>query len=268
MAKADLTAARVRELLHYDPETGAFTWAQDVHCGHRCAQLKYSAGTAAGYVNQYGYVEIGIEGDSYRAGRLAWLHYYGEHPPTKLKHLDGNPSNAAIANLRLQGTGEQITAHRVRQVLDYNPETGIFKWTCCPSSRRLNGEVAGAVDALGYVVISIDGVRYHGHRVAWLYVHGEWPKFVIDHINGNPGDNRIANLRDVSRRVNQQNMRRAMKNNTSGALGVSRAKKEQKWKAQIGVNGTNLHLGYSDSIDGAHALYLAAKRRLHPGCTI
>jgi len=128
------------------------------------------------------------------------------------------------------------------------------------------GAVAGYVGNDGYVRIRASGTRFLAHRLAWFYVHGTWPVGEIDHINGDRSDNRIANLRDVSRLTNRQNMRRAQADNRSGLLGVSLA--NNRCKASIRSGGKNHHLGYFSSPEAAHAAYVAAKRQRHDGCTI
>ena len=116
--------------------------------------------------------------------------------------------------------------------------------------------------------VMVDGRQWLAHRLAWLYVHGEWPD-QIDHVNGIKTDNRISNLRNVCARVNMENVRGPKANNrSSGVLGVTWWERGKKWKAQINMRGRNRHLGYTDTIEDAQRLYLDAKRRLHEGCTI
>ncbi len=91
-----------------------------------------------------------------------------------------------------------LTQERMRQLLDYNPETGDFTWLKCTGRRVVHGERAGWPDDRGYIKIGIDGRKYFAHRLVWLHVFGRWPTAVIDHINHVRHDNRIANLRDVS----------------------------------------------------------------------
>lgn len=114
----------------------------------------------------------------------------------------------------------------------------------------------------------IDGGRYPTHRLVWLYHHGVMPSGHIDHINGDPDDNRIENLRDVSVMVNRQNIKRAYKSKRRGLLGAHFNKASGKWAAAICVNYKQIHLGFFATAEDAHAAYLAAKRRLHEGCTI
>jgi hypothetical protein len=162
-----------------------------------------------------------------------------------------------------------LTQSRLQQLLDYDPDTGLFKWKIANSKRVRVGDVAGSPSIKGYVLIGVDGSVYRGHRLAWLYVYGEWPKHYIDHINGVVTDNRIENLRDVSTMVNMENQKAAPSHNKScGVLGVSREKNHRKWRAVITTEGRQRHIGYFDTIEEAHEAYLAAKRQLHVGCTI
>lgn len=109
---------------------------------------------------------------------------------------------------------------------------------------------------------------YFAHRLAWFYVHGEWPKGHVDHINGNRDDNSAGNLRDVSPTVNAQNLRKARSDNKSGLLGVCWVERVKRWKAQINVHGAHLTIGFYESKEEAHQAYVQAKRQHHAGCTI
>jgi hypothetical protein len=152
-----------------------------------------------------------------------------------------------------------ITAEHLRELLHYDPETGVFTWIMRGPGRRLCGTV-GSVNPLGYQRIAINRRYYQAHRLAWLYVHGEWPVGDIDHINGDPGDNRIANLRPATRSQNLANSKRR-KNNTSGYKGVSWNKQARKWHARIGVDGQYKHLGLFTDPAEAHEAWLAAAKK-------
>lgn len=156
-----------------------------------------------------------------------------------------------------------LTAQRLRELLHYDPETGVFTWrVACRGTAA--GDVAGCVIDGGYIRITIDKRFHRSHRLAWLYMTGTWPANDIDHIDGNPSNNALANLRDVTRSVNLQNRRAAMGHNTtSGVLGVS--SKRNKWRARIKVDGRHVSLGHFDTIEEAQAAYLEAKRAHHPG---
>lgn len=128
-----------------------------------------------------------------------------------------------------------FTVKLLKELLHYESETGVFYWLVSNSNRIKVGDVAGCVNPYGYVVIRIDGHLYRAHRLAWLYVYGNYPEGkqpFIDHINGNPSDNRITNLRCSSLAENQKN-RKINSNNKSGVLGVSREKKETQYGTKI-----------------------------------
>lgn len=159
-----------------------------------------------------------------------------------------------------------LTADELKALLSYEPETGDFTWKIRRGRTALAGSKAGFLRADGYMQIKVCGRAYLSHRLAWLYMTGEWPQFEIDHINGGLVDNRWANLRDVDHRVNTQNRRRAHSNNKSGLIGASPHK--HYFRAKIAVNGKTHSLGLYKTAAEAHAAYLSAKRRLHSGCTI
>ena len=164
-----------------------------------------------------------------------------------------------------------IDKKEVLDVLDYNPETGDFRWKqqqkAANFNKRFIGAVAGTVSVHGYVQIKINNRRYMAHRLAWLVTHGKWPDDHIDHINGITTDNRICNLRSVSCIVNQQNRTHTNEKlqTTSKYLGVSWNKALEKWHSQIKVNGKKVHLGDFDLEIEARDVYLAVKAQLHPG---
>jgi hypothetical protein len=159
---------------------------------------------------------------------------------------------------------KNITVETLRAVLDYDADTGIFRRRVSRGNVEA-GAVAGTVSEKGYICIMVNGTLFKAHRLAWLHFHGVMPQDQIDHINRVRADNRIANLRDVPRCMNQQNQTRPRTNNTSGYLGVWWDKRDKRWKACISVNGRNQHIGCFSSAEAAHAAYLAAKLQFHPG---
>lgn len=162
-----------------------------------------------------------------------------------------------------------LTIERLRHRFNYDPETGVFTRRS-PSDRRFHdGQVVGHASDNGYIHFSIDNKKYGAHRLAWFYVHGEWPTGDIDHINGDRADNRIANLRDVSRSVNLQNQRAPKSHNKStGILGAHLHTQTGRFTSRIRVNGQNKHLGCFATAEQAHVAYVAAKRELHEGNTL
>lgn len=161
----------------------------------------------------------------------------------------------------------ELTAEVLRSKLDYDPETGIFTWRARAGGKYC-GAVAGTPDGggWGHLRIRVNYVSHAAHRLAWLYVHGEWPKQHIDHINGDPKDNRISNLRDVSNQVNQQNRRRVRACSSHPFMGATLTKRG--WMAKIRSEGKAIYLGTFETPEAANDAYVQAKRRLHPGCTI
>ena len=162
-----------------------------------------------------------------------------------------------------------LTQAFVQEALAYDPETGVFTWRASKRGSVKAGDRAGCVRADGYIRIKVGQRAAWAHRLAWLYVYGAWPDHQIDHINGNPSDNRIANLRDVVPSVNMQNERRGRRRKNGGSLlGAHWSKVWRRWKSSINAGGKSQHLGWFDTEQQAHDAYLAAKRKLHEGCTL
>ena len=155
-----------------------------------------------------------------------------------------------------------LTAADLREALHYDPLTGHI-------TRRVDGSTATRAHSRGYLSLSVRGQTFLAHRVAWLLTTGEWPAYQVDHRNGMRADNRWQNLRDVTPSINYQNQRAAgSRNRSCGLLGVTWDKARSRWKASIQVDHKAVNLGRFGTPEAAHDAYLAAKRRLHPGCTI
>lgn len=154
-----------------------------------------------------------------------------------------------------------LTAARLRELLSYDPETGVFRWRVYRARNARAGDVAGRIIKAapdkggGYRSIGIDGSEYLAQRLAWLHMTGEWPPAQVDHENRNRDDNAWRNLRDATRSQNQAN-RPAQANNTSGFKGVAFHKGAGRWRATLGKR----HLGLFDSPEQAHAAYAEAAR--------
>lgn len=157
-----------------------------------------------------------------------------------------------------------VSIDRIRELLDYDPETGKFFWRTS-KGHVAAGSVAGTKSSNGYLKIGIDGRQYYSHRLAWVYVHGVWPEHEIDHINGIRADNRIENLREASRQENMQNGHSALKSgHSSGLRGVTWDKARGMWKAAVSHGNRHVFAGRFASCEDAHEAYLAKKRELHP----
>lgn len=163
-----------------------------------------------------------------------------------------------------------MTAASVRRLLDYDAATGLFKWRTRagddPHTQMWNtkfaGRPAGGISVGGYHRISINGVRYYSHHLAWLHVYGEWPAEDLDHRDTDKAHNAIANLRLATDAQNLSN-RVAPAGNTSGYKGVSWNKRLRRWHAYIGKEGRRLHLGFFPSRDEAAVAYAEAARKIH-----
>lgn len=153
------------------------------------------------------------------------------------------------------------------QQIYYNRENGMFLWRHAAKGRKPWAR-AGSIRPDGYLVVHIDGRYQYGHRLAWLYVYGEWPERLVDHRDGNKSNNSIDNLRLATKQTNAENLKGATKNNRSGFLGVYRRADTGKYAAQITIDGRCRTLGSFATAELAHEAYLMAKRAGHEGCTL
>lgn len=163
-----------------------------------------------------------------------------------------------------------LTADKLRELLDYDPDTGAFTWRArAPVTSRARawntkwaGKAAGGPKQ-GYVKIKIAGIFHNAHRLAWLHFHGCWPEGLLDHEDRDGANNRIGNLRQSTHAQNAVN-RAVQKNSSSGVRGVTWNKHAGKWQAAICVTGKSLYLGcYAEQSEAAEAFTRAAA--LHYG---
>lgn len=152
-----------------------------------------------------------------------------------------------------------ITLEQLKELLAYDPKTGLFTWRVS-GHKRLKDRQAGWM-LKGYLMITVARQRFAAHRLAWFYVTGNWPRHHIDHIDRNPLNNAFSNLREAS---NAQNMRNAAGwNNTSGVKGVTWDRSKGKWYAYITVNGKMKALGRYDTLEDAAEVRRAAAEKYH-----
>lgn len=145
---------------------------------------------------------------------------------------------------------DNLTHENLKSILNYDANTGMFKWLISPSIGTRKGYLAGSLSHDGYIHIVIRSKSYLAHRLAWFYTHGEWPPKQIDHINRVRDDNRLLNLRLADSYLNAQNQG-LRKCNTSGVKGVGIHKTTKKWRATIHHNNKRIHIGLYDNLQDA-----------------
>jgi len=251
-----MSVERIREMFNYDPQTGVFTW-----------KVGRNAGKRAGYMQPDGKREtVQVDRKNVDAARAAWAYINGSFPAKKLDHINEDPLDNRISNLReivKVDPTQELTAARLRELLTYEPETGKF-YRNTRHGGTVSGRETGTLDpSTGYVRISVDNVRHHAHRLAWLYVFGSWPMQTVDHANMDKADNRLVNLREATHSQNACNKPAQANNMSSGVKGVTWSKRKGKWKAQIGFEGQYRSLGEFNSVDEASEAYQAAAIKLH-----
>ena len=155
-----------------------------------------------------------------------------------------------------------ITQSQLKKILSYNEYTGLFTWLVDkPKSHIFKaGRIASCLDVHGYIQINIRGNVMKGHRLAWLYMTGEFPNGQIDHINHVRNDNRWCNLRVVDNEGNHRN-RPKQKNNKTGVVGVCFVNAVGKYLATIWVNKKQVRLGYFKELEDAKAARLEANKK-------
>lgn len=214
MAKADLTAQRLREILAYDQHTGVFTWKMML--AHR-----RKPGDIAGSLS-HGYIEIGINNHSYRAHRLAWLHSYGEWPIGQIDHIDGNRVNNAIANLRVVTNQKNSqNRHRVSTGKITSEYLGVT-WNAANSCWMAQIKVGGKNQYIGQY-----STEYEAH-IAYLHrkrIHHEGADICNQDLPQSP------------QRLNRHRR-------SSDVTGVSFDRNRNKWCAKPLINGKRKHVGY------------------------
>lgn len=149
-----------------------------------------------------------------------------------------------------------ITQEELKELLHYNPDTGVFIWIKVPKkSLKISvGLVAGYKNYYGYCSIYIKGALFPAHRLAFLYMNGLMPVNFIDHVNGNPFDNKFDNLREASHLENMRN-KKMRKDNTSGYVGIEYVNKSNRWRAVCNTGGKKNFLGSFASKEEASEAY-------------
>ncbi len=235
-----ITQEQLMYRLHYEPMSGVFTWkvARKSHIGRKAGSISKS------------YLFIQLHGKGYQVTRLAYLYQNGSFPNYPIEHLDGDVLNNRWNNLKEMFPQKEIykntelTQEMLKSSLEYNLETGKFRRL--RARRGVSLKKPAGTTRLNkknkYIDIYLYGNLYQAHRLAWLYVYGEFPKGVIDHINGNGLDNRFINLRDVTGTENKRNSRLNC-NSKSKVHGVLFHSRDKIWEVSIGNKGKQIYLG-------------------------
>lgn len=150
---------------------------------------------------------------------------------------------------------------RIKELLDYDPETGIFRWKHSRGPNKAN-EVAGWKHYTGYLYIGFDNQQFKAHRLAWVFIHGCPPAGMLDHIDRDIRNNRISNLREASEQQNNQN-KRPYRNSRTGVKGIGWSAQSRKWRARIQANGRVHSLGLFSSFEEALQARQTAETALH-----
>lgn len=144
-------------------------------------------------------------------------------------------------------SNERLTQSKLKNLLHYDPDTGVFTWKNPAGTKTKPGDIAGCASKhLGYRYITVLNKRRLAHRLAWVYMTGRWPEDQIDHINGERDDNRWVNLREADQ--SQQCGNSALRSdNKAGARGVYWCKEKRKWAVDLQYQGRRYRLGrYTD----------------------
>lgn len=253
------TQARLHELFSYDAETGIFLRKSGSRRGPK--DRKYGR-VGAGRISELGYVLLMIDGINYIAGQVAWAYTHGDWPHARIKYLNGNKIDNRIENIGLQDAVKDdvkaapLSCERLKELMHYEPLTGWFTWRI-PSSTCKPGERAGTVHGLGYRQIGLDYKKFLEHKLAWLYMTGEWPSSELDHINKNKSDNAWSNLRESTRSLQGHNKSMGTRN-TSGFPGVYLH--GSKVRARLTLDGKTKDYGWFKTIAEARIARLLGEK--------
>lgn len=155
-----------------------------------------------------------------------------------------------------------MDAKLVRELFNYDPETGILTWAVDRSNKVKAGMEAGCVGGKGYLVLGCNGKTYQTSNIIWLWWYGEWPKNQVDHIDRSKMNNRIKNLRDLTSLENMQNHAHSRSDSTIGVRGVSRNK--SGFVARLMVAGVRRNLGTYSTVVEAEQAYERARAESCP----
>lgn len=248
----------MKQHLRYDADTGFVWWIKSGHGRDLSVPIRE---------------HVEFMGTRTRCSLIAWAFTHGEWPDRYVVHLNGIKSDNRICNLKLheryrspEKKADRLTDEEIKSSFEYDHESGlVFMIICGERVHREKLSVMSNGTNTQYMMVYFKSNSFLSHRLAWFLYYGKWPENHIDHINQDGCDNRIVNLRDVSRSENLRNARRS-KSNTSGVTGVFWHKVAKKWHAQIVVKGVSIYLGLFEKIEDAAEARSEAEKKygFHP----
>lgn len=247
-----LTRKQVLSVLNYHPETGTFTWKGSGSGRNASGE----AGSDEG--NSW---RIWVMGKPYTRAKLVWLVETGKWPKNSLCRIDQDALNDRFSNLlEFVKTKPIKTREQLLSYFDYHPDAGSFTWKVVSSNHvRIGDDVGRSVGDTWRIAIA--GKQHSRARLVWLAETGKWPKHEMDHMNGNPIDDRFCNLRDLTRAKIRQNQ--SMVQVGKFMKGVIQTK-SGKFKTAIQVSGKKIHSKSFDTELEAHIEWLHLKEKHHP----
>lgn len=255
----------LRATLAYDPAAGTFTRYRASARAKAGSNAVMSQGNRPGHP----YLCVFIGGRVISAARAAIAWMTGAWHVGQLQFLDGDGTNLRWSNIAFNTKpygSRCLDFDTAAAAFRLDAETGYLYRTAARKGVHAPNVPVGSPDQRGYLHVAFRGSRYKVHRIAWLLTHRAWPIGELDHIDGNPANNRPSNLREASRQLNAENRRKATHSSMSGVLGAS--PHGRGFMAQIVSQRTHYYLGTFDTAEEAHQAYVDAKRKLHAGCTL
>ena len=232
-------------------------------CDPQDGTLRNTAGRIVGNVDSRGYRHVTFRGGRYLAHQVAWALHYGVWPSHNVWFVNGNHDDLRKDNLRKGADLHQgiLTQERLKELLVYNPDTGLFHWRI-NYGRMFSGHVAGYIGTRGYWQIMVHHRLCLAHRLAWLYVYGDYPPrgLEIDHINREKTDNRLSNLRLATPSDNVCN---TVRQNPTGYAGAILEKATGRYRVRVAKNRNRRSYGTYDTAEEAHRVYVMAIQEMH-----
>jgi len=280
--KKELTQELLKEFLHYDPDAGVFTWKERVVTKKGSGSNLFNSRFAG---KDAGNKSIRIFEGRYSCKILAWLYVYGEFPKIRIYHINGVKTDNRIENLIedkinkniIETKKEELTHEMLKNILNYDELTGVFIWRVRDvkfftslhqynswNASHANKEAGSISKTHGMIFksIRIFNKNYPGHRLAYFYMTGKWPKEDIDCIDGDYTNLKFKNIRQATR--SDTRYKRSEPHGKNKLIGCHYCNTKKKYVSQTTKNGKRIFLGYFNTPEEAHQAYVNAKRQISP----